>query len=291
MDAKIFENYAKVGKILKDIFLSLRVRPGDKILDIATAVEQEIVRKGGMPAFPANISINEIAAHYTPLPNDEIVVKEGDFVKIDLGAHIDGYIADAAVTFCSGKNDMVMAVENAVNAAMKMMLPGNKVSQVSEAIESEIESKGFRPVSNLTGHSLDKFIFHGPVPIPNVRNTINYEFKVDDVFAIEPFATNGSGSVKDSERTYIFSYLKDHNTRLPESRQVLSLAKKDFSSLPFCERWIKGITPIKFDLAVKQLVAASAIQPHPVLREAGRGLVAQAEHTVIVRDKPVVTTE
>ncbi|MBI3412951.1 MAG: type II methionyl aminopeptidase [Candidatus Aenigmarchaeota archaeon] len=290
MDANIFENYAKAGKILKDIFAALLVKPGDKIVDIADTIENEIVRKGAMPAFPANISINEIAAHYTPIPDDEITIKDGDLVKIDLGAHIDGYIADAAVTFCSNKNDMVVAVQNAVNAAVKLMKPGNKVSQISEAIESEIEAKGFRAVNNLTGHSLDKFTFHGPVPIPNVRNSMNYEFKVDDVFAIEPFATNGSGIVKDSGRTYIFSYLKDHNTRLPESRQVLNLAKKDFSSLPFCERWIKGITPIKFDLAVKQLVAAGAIQPHPVLREAGRGLVAQAEHTVIVRDKPVVTT-
>ncbi|MBI4177364.1 MAG: type II methionyl aminopeptidase [Candidatus Aenigmarchaeota archaeon] len=290
MDAKIFDNYTKAGKILKDIFGALLVRPGDKIVDIADTVENEILRKGGVPAFPANISINEIAAHYTPVPNDEITIREGDLVKVDLGAHIGGYIADAAVTFCSGKNDMVIAVENAVKAAMKLMVPGKKVKDVSEAIESEIESKGFRAVSNLTGHSLDKFIFHGPVPIPNVRNSINYEFKVDDVFAVEPFATDGVGAVKDSERVYIFSYLKDHNTRLPESRQVLSLAKKDFSSLPFCERWIKGITPLKFDLGVKQLVAAGALQPYPVLREAGRGLVAQAEHTVIVRDKPVITT-
>ncbi|MBI4167474.1 MAG: type II methionyl aminopeptidase [Candidatus Aenigmarchaeota archaeon] len=290
MDVKIYDNYTKAGKILEDIFAALRVRPGDKIVDIADTVENEIVRKGAMPAFPANISINEVAAHYTAVPNDAITVKEGDLVKIDLGAHIDGYIADAAVTFCSEKNDMIVAVQNAVNAATKLMVPGKKVSQVSEAIESEIESKGFRPVNNLTGHSLDKFVFHGPVPIPNVRNGIDYEFKVDDVFAVEPFATDGVGAVKDSERVYIFSYLKDHNTRLPESRQVLSLAKKDFSSLPFCERWIKGITPIKFDLAVKQLVAAGALQPHAVLREAGRGLVAQAEHTVIVRDKPVVTT-
>ncbi len=290
MDAKIFENYAKAGKILKDIYAALRIRPGDKIIDIADTVENEIIRKGATPAFPANISINDVAAHYTPIPNDETVVKEGDLVKVDLGAHIDGYIADGAVTFCSEKSDMIVAVTNAVNAAVKLMKPGEKVSDVSEAIESEIESKGFRAVNNLTGHSLDKFTFHGPVTIPNVRNRINYEFKVDDVFAVEPFATDGAGTVKDSERVYIFSYLKDHNTRLPESRQVLNLAKKDFSSLPFCERWIKGITPIKFDLAVKQLIAAGAIQPHTVLREAGHGKVAQAEHTVIVRDKPVITT-
>src|SRR3989338_7723646 len=176
MDAKIFENYTKTGKILKDIFGALLVRPGDKIIDIADTIENEIVRKGAMPAFPVNISINEVAAHYTPVPNDAITVKEYDLVKIDLGAHIDGYIADAAVTFCSGKNDMIIAVQNAVNAATKLMVPGNKVSQVSEAIESEIESKGFRPVGNLTGHSLDKFFFHGPVPIPNVRNSIGYEF-------------------------------------------------------------------------------------------------------------------
>ncbi len=291
MDVKIFESYVKSGRILKDIFEALVVKPGDRLVDIADTVENEIMRKGAVPAFPANISINEFAAHYTPTPGDETVVKEGDLVKIDLGAHVDGYIADSAVTFCSGKNDMITAVRNAVEAAVKMMKPGTKIKDVSEAIESEIESKGFRPVNNLTGHSLDKFIFHGPVAIPNVRNSIDYEFKVDDVFAVEPFATDGAGSVKDSERVYIFRYFKDHNTRLQEGRQVLTLAKKDFSSLPFCERWIKGITRIKFDIAVKQLVAAGAIETYPVLREAAKGRVAQAEHTVIIRDKPVVTTQ
>ncbi len=290
MDAKIFDNYVKSGRILKDIFAALKVRPGDRIVDIADTVENEITRKGAMPAFPANISINDIAAHYTPVPNDSIVVREGDLVKIDLGAQIDGYIADAAVTFCSEKNDMIIAAQNAVNAALKLMVPGKKVKDVSEAIESEIESLGLRPVNNLTGHSLDKYIFHGPVAIPNVRNDIDYEFKVDDVFAIEPFATDGAGSVKDSESCYIFRYFKDHNTRLNEGRQILQLAKKDFSSLPFCERWIKGITPIKFDIGIKQLLAAGAVERYPVLRETGHGKIAQAEHTVIVRDKPVVTT-
>ncbi|MFH0889803.1 MAG: type II methionyl aminopeptidase [Candidatus Aenigmatarchaeota archaeon] len=291
MDVKIFENYTKSGRILKDIFEALVIKPGDKLLDIADTVENEIMRKGAMPAFPANISLNEIAAHYTPTPGDEAVVKEGDLVKVDLGAHIDGYIADSAATFCSEKSDMIVAVRNAVDAATKMMKPGIKVKDVSDAIESEIESKGFRPVNNLTGHSLDKFIFHGPVAIPNVRNDIDYEFKIDDVFAVEPFATDGAGSVKDSEKVYIFRYFKDHNTRLQEGRQVLTLAKSDFSSLPFCERWIKGITRIKFDIAVKQLVAAGAIEAYPVLREVNKGRVAQAEHTVIIRDKPVVTTQ
>src|SRR3989338_5106490 len=131
MDVKIFENYTKAGKILKDIYAALRIRPGDKIIDIADTVENEIMRKGALPAFPVNISINDVAAHYTPIPNDETVVKEGDLVKVDLGAHIDGYIADGAVTFCSEKSDMIVAVTNAVNAAVKLMKPGKKVSDVS----------------------------------------------------------------------------------------------------------------------------------------------------------------
>jgi len=185
---------------------------------------------------------------------------------------------------------MITATQNALNAAIKLMIPGTKIREVSEAIESEIESKGFRPVNNLTGHALDKFVFHGPIVIPNVKNVIDYEFKEDDVFAIEPFATDGQGTVKDTEKVYIFKYVKDKNTRLPEGRQILDMAKKDFSSLPFCERWIKGITRIRFDIASKQLAAAGAIETFPMLREAGKGLVAQSEHTVIVRDKPIITT-
>ena len=137
MDTKIFDSYVKSGRILKDIFEALRVRPGDRVVDIADTVENEITRKGAMPAFPANISINDVAAHYTPVPNDGIVVEEGDLVKVDLGAQIDGYIADAAVTFCSEKNDMVVAARNAVNAALKLMVPGKKIKAPIE-IEEDV---------------------------------------------------------------------------------------------------------------------------------------------------------
>ncbi|MFH1105941.1 MAG: M24 family metallopeptidase, partial [Candidatus Aenigmatarchaeota archaeon] len=165
MEPQAFEKYKKAGKIVRDIFGSLKVQPGTKILALADDIEAELVRKGAKPAFPVNISINEVAAHYTPEFGDETSVKPGDIVKVDIGAHIDGYIADASVSYCSEKNSnesaMIKASEAALEQALKFMVPGKKICEISEIIESEIISKGFVPVGNLTGHALDQYMFHG----------------------------------------------------------------------------------------------------------------------------------
>lgn len=293
MDAQAFEKYKKAGKIVRDVFESLKIEPGTRILELADDIEAELIRKGAKPAFPVNISINEVAAHYTPEPGDETAIKPGDIVKIDIGAHVDGYIADASCSYCSEKNSnessMIKATDAALTQALKAMTPGVKICDISEIIESEILRAGFIPVNNLTGHALDRYIFHGDLTIPNVKNSNKYELKENDVFALEPFATNGTGTVKETDHIMIFRYKQDRLGRLNETRAILTVARDELKALPFCKRWFPNLG-VRFDLAVRQLVALGALEAYPVLREVGKAKVAQSEHTVIVRAKPLVIT-
>ena len=94
------KKYQIAGKIAKEVREEIKktVKEGMPLIDICEKVENWIRAKGGKPAFPCNVSINEIAAHYTSPLNDQQIVPEKAIVKIDIGVHVDGYIADTATT-------------------------------------------------------------------------------------------------------------------------------------------------------------------------------------------------
>ena len=298
MDNDILEKYKKAGKLDRKCLEAGRkmIKPGVKILDVVENIEEIVKKSEAGFSFPINISINEIAAHDTADVDDERVFKEGDLVKLDIGTHIDGYIADSAITVSldSGKDDLMKASQDALKQALKMMKPGNKVSDISEAIENTIRNAGFNPIINLTGHQLDQYVLHAGLEFPNVKTSLQYELQEGDVFAIEPFATDGSGRVTETDKKLIYMFVSDTPTRFPESRKILKAAKEDFNGLPFTNRWmvkkIKNLSPVKLRLILRQLVQKGSIYQYPALKEIKGGRVAQFENTVIVGEKPVVTT-
>jgi len=298
MEKEVLEKYKKAGLICKECldFGSGLIKPGAKILDLVEKIEERITKSGAGFAFPINVSINEVAAHDTADVNEERVFKEGDLVKLDIGVQVDGYIADSARTISlnSGKEEMIKTAERALFEALKVMIPGMHVFTVSEIIEETIRKSGFGPIINLTGHGLDQYKLHARIEFPNVKTGINYQMKDGDVFALEPFVTDGSGKVIETERTFIYMFLSDRPSRFPESRRILEIAEKDFHGLPFAKRWIiqkiPNLSPIKLNLILKQLVQSNSLYEYPALREIKNGFVAQAEHTVIVGDKPIITT-
>src|SRR5215208_6820971 len=95
-----FEYYQLAGRIASRVRENTRNKylVGNTLFQICESIEADIVSRGGSPAFPVNVSLNEIAAHYTAEPVDQIIVNDGDVLKIDIGVHIHGYIADTAVT-------------------------------------------------------------------------------------------------------------------------------------------------------------------------------------------------
>lgn len=298
MEKEILNKYKKAGAILKETldYGCGLIKPDVKILEVVKKVEERIKKLGGEFAFPVNVSINQNAAHDTADIGDERTFKEGDLIKLDAGVQIDGYIADSArtVSLNSGREDLMKASEKALEEALKMMKPGVKIYEVSGVIEDVIKGMGFVPVINLTGHGLDKYDLHARLEFPNVRPSIDYEMKEDEVYAIEPFSSEGAGKVIEGNRIYIYRYLNDMPVRFQESRQILKMAREDFHSLPFTKRWITEkmkISPLKLNLILKQLVQKGSLYDYPVLKDAGNGYIAQKEHSVIVKDTPIVTTK
>ncbi len=286
--------YVEAGKIaagIREETLS-KMKVGQKLLDIAEGIEKKISDSGAKPAFPVNISINEIAAHYTPQINDERAIGPGDLVKIDVGAHIDGYIADMAFSWCCEKSPLIEASQHVLQAGIDAIRPGATVSEVSAAISGAIESAGCGPIVNLTGHSLGRYQFHGGISIPNIPNKNGYVLKDGDVIALEPFVCETPGRVDDSEPVEIYQFVQRRPVRSMEARRILQLAEVDFGGLPFAKRWLaKHVTPFRIKMAMMELERVNAIRSYPVLKDMEGRKIAQAEHTVIVAEQPIVTTK
>jgi len=287
------DKYVRAGKILSDIRKDIlsKLKVGYKILDIAEEIEKKIISSGAKPAFPVNISINEVAAHYTPQIGDTKAIEAGDLVKIDIGAHVDGFIGDMAFTYSSEKSPLIEESKKALQAGIDTIKPGVTVEEISAAINNSIVKSGFGPVVNLSGHTLDRYIFHGGVSIPNVPTNINHTFNEGDVLALEPFVCESSARVDESEPVEIYQLLQKKPVRSMEARKILSLAENEFGGLPFAKRWLADhVSPIRIKMALMELERVNAIRTYPVLKDMEGRKIAQSEHTIIVKEKPVVTT-
>jgi methionyl aminopeptidase len=296
--------YNKSGKIVAKVrkMAVEKVRENMKILDLVEFVENEIRVLGGEPAFPCNISVNEVTAHYTSPPNDESLLKRGDMVKIDLGAQVNGYIADSAVTVLVGEYDslsspegpltneelelqlkMIETAQEALQNAISTVKDGVEVGKIGEVVEDTVTAHGLNPVSNLTGHSMDQWILHAGLSIPNIKEDNSHKIEEGDVLAIEPFVTTGVGRVVGMKDVYIFRFLRNRPLRIRNSRKLLDKIERDYKNLPFAQRWLlDGLKDHKLNLALKQLISSRAVYPYHVLKEKSDARVAQAEHTVIV---------
>ena len=288
MDEAELELFRQVGKIAARIREDSKrlIMVEESLLDIAETVEQMIGEEGAKPAFPVNISINDIAAHYTPEFESTSSLTETDVVKIDLGLEINGALADTAYTVdLGGENGkLVTASEEALGNAIGAVKAGVKVGDISAVIEDTIKGYGFKPIANLSGHMIKSNELHAGVEIPNVRTNDPYVLQEGDIFAIEPFSTTGQGYVEDLEQVEIFSLYMPSNVRMRQSRMIVEHVLKNYGMLPFAERWVRKSFQSKLlvSAALKELLQNHFIRGYPVLREAGRGLVSQAEHTVLV---------
>ena len=300
----MIEMYEKAGKIVSKVRKMAvdYVEEDMKVLDLVEFVEGNVKELGGLPAFPCNISINEVTAHYTSPLGDETLLKRGDLVKIDLGAHVDGYIADSAVSVLVGMDadsspedsplseeeldlslNLIETSQEALESAISTVRDGATLGEIGTAIEDTINARGFNSVSNLTGHSMDQWILHAGLSIPNVREKNDHQVEEGDVLAIEPFVTNGVGRVVDMKETYIYKFIQERPLRMNQARKLLNTIEENYRSLPFAGRWLVKDTPTpKFKMAMRKLISSRAVYPYHVLREKSNARVAQSEHTVMV---------
>ena len=277
------EKYRRAGQILADVLKEARprVETGAKLLDVANFVEEAIASKGALPAFPCNISLDRIAAHYTPTPDDALCFGE-NMVKLDVGVHVDGYIADAAITVdLSGHDRLCEASRAALDAALEIIGPAVSTSQIGAVIEEAIKGYGYRPVANLTGHGLSRYQAHDEPAVPNRGREKGTVLVPGDVIAIEPFATDGSGRISEGPICEIYGLSGPRPVRLPAARALMKEIEKSYSTLPFARRWLKGE---RAEYALTQLLKNGVVHPYPVLWEVEGALVSQAEHTVVITE-------
>jgi methionyl aminopeptidase len=213
-------------------------------------------------------------------------VKEGDLVKVDIGAHLDGYIADTAFTVDLGERaGLVQTIERALEGAIKVVKPGIDIGEIGKVVEETATAAGYKPIRNLTGHGLARWTLHAGLTVPNVKEDTGQKLKVGDVVALEPFITDGAGFVEDQPQVYIFRYLRDRPVRMRMARKLLYDIKRAYRTLPFAERWLaKEMSKVRLELTMRELIGSGAVHPYHVLKERGGGVVAQAEHTVIVAE-------
>ena len=290
MNDEIFEKYREAGVIASGILRegAKGIRTGESYFDLVESIESRVREEGASLAFPLNLSLNEDAAHDTASPKDTRIFERGDVAKLDLGVHIDGYIADTATTVDLGSNSLLLAAsEQALEAAIRKVRPGATAGELGAAIQHEIESRGYRPIANLTGHGLDRYVLHRAPTIPNVGINGGIVLEEGMIFAIEPFATTGSGHVGEKSRMEIYSQISQKPVRIPAARAILE-TMKERHGLPFSRRWLKER---KQDIVLPALVRSQTLHVYPVLSDIPGSLVSQHEHTVIVTaDGCVVTT-
>jgi methionyl aminopeptidase len=285
-------------KIAREIREEMRrtVKEGMPIIDICEKVEGMTREKGGKPAFPCNVSVNEVAAHYTSPPNDEQTIPEKAIVKVDIGVHVDGYIADTATTVCFDPEyvDMVNTAEEALEKAVEILRPGLSMARFGSTIQKTIKARGFKPVSNLTGHLIRRYIIHAGKSLPNAFNLSTSRVKEGEVYGVEPFVTvaNAAGRVDNLPEAHIFRYSKHKSLKNPYSKKILKYIKNNFLTLPFTERWLnKFMSSSSYKNAFAELLSSKSVISYPVFVEASRKPVAQAEYTImIVKDGCVVLT-
>lgn len=273
------DRWRRAGRIAGEAReLGLRLaQPGVARRELADRVEAFIRAQGAEPAFPTNLSRNWEAAHYTPSESDTEVLEPGDLLKVDVGAHIDGAIADTAGTVEVGathRHDRLMkAVRDAVEAGIAAVRPGGPVDAVSRAIERAVHAQGYKPVVDLTGHTIERYLLHAGKSIPSVGGYSTASLAEGEVVAIEPFVTNGNGHIENGPFGNIVRFRNDPGATDP----TLARLFQRFRTLPFTTRWV--VDPEEKS-ALKR--ARRLLQTYPVFVETGRGWVAQAEHTILV---------
>ena len=271
------------------------IKANRKVLDICEEVENIILENKAFPAFPCNISINHEAAHYSPLINDDKKIPENAVVKLDIGAHIDGYISDTAITVSLDPRyqRLLDASRSALEAAIANFRVGMSIGEIGRVIERMIKSQGYKPIRNLGGHLIRRYELHAGVFIPNVYERNIGVIQSDSVYAIEPFATDGAGEVIEGKDVTIYS-LRNPNLRDIKDREkeLLNYIYTNFNYLPFSERWLKdfstSIDELRNDLKI--LTKKGGLRSYPILIEAKKGTVSQFEHTVIIREKSVIVS-
>lgn len=300
------------AQIVNELMVTLvnECKPDVKVLDICEMGDQLLLEKTlkvfkkekemkkGI-AFPTCLSVNNCICHMSPLKSDpEILMKDGDLVKIDLGAHVDGYAAVLAHSFVVGatkdnkvtgrKADVITAAHLASEAAMRMVKPGNENMKVTEAVQKVAESFKCKPIEGMLSHQLKQHIIDGEKAIiqnPTEAQRKEHErceFDVHEVYAVDVLVSSGEGKGREQDAKTTVYKRKDtiYNLKMKASRQFFSEVEKKFSTMPFTIRALEEEKKAK--MGVVECVKHGLVEPFNVLWERDGEFVAQFKYTLLL---------
>lgn len=273
---------------------------GDNIIigETSSVFKREKDMRRGI-AFPTCISINNCICHYSPLKSDpELKLKNGDLIKIDMGGHIDGYIAVVAHSLVVGASkenpitgpaaDVMNAAHQAASVALRLVVPGGENEIVTDAVQKVAESYKCKPISGMLSHELKQFRIDGDKSIiqnpteAQKKSHEKCEFAVNEVYAIDVLISTGDGKGRELDtRATIYKKTDEvYQLKMRASRNVLSDVDKKFGVMPFTLRYFDD--EVKAKMGLKECVNHKLIEPFPVLHEKEGELVAQFKFTVLL---------
>ena len=303
------EDYRKAAEVHKEVrhWCEKWMKPGMSDLFVVENIERKVrelcevegvnTTKAGM-AFPCGVSLNNIAAHQTPYPGDDLYFyKPTDVVKVDFGVHVNGYLIDSAFTMTwDPKYQTVLdCAKDATNTGIKTMGVDVRLCDIGDAIEEvmnsyELEVDGktitLQPIRNLCGHMVDQYHVHAGVSIPICKGGPETKMEENQVYAMETFASSGKGRIED---TGVCSHymcdpnMYEHPIRDSNAKNLLRQLDKNFSTLAFCRRYVDKIGFQKWQLPFKFLVDGGAVNDYPTLADVKGSIVAQFEHTIYLK--------
>ncbi len=288
------DDYIKAGRIAAEVreYGKSLIKKDSLLLGVTENIEGKIKSLGAEPAFPVQLSCNEIAAHFCPEKDDKTIF-EDQLVCLDVGVHVNGFIGDCACSVdLSGKNsELVKASEEALKEATKLLQIGARLGEIGKTINQTIESFGFKPVRNLSGHGLSQWNIHDKPTVPNYDNEDSTELKKGMVIAIEPFATNGIGLIEEKGDPSVFTLTGKKSVRIGFVRNIQKEIEK-LNGLPFTTRWlIQKFSEGQVKYALNQLKLLDILHEYPPLVEKQKGLVSQAENSFLIDDDIVCLTK
>jgi methionyl aminopeptidase len=285
VDRQALDCFRKAGRIAAECreWAKANIRPGVSIRYVLESVEEKIRERGAAPGFPAQSSRNSVAAHYCSSPEDDQCYQEGDCVKVDIGVHVDGYIADtaASVDLSSDKRwtPLIEASRSALAAAIATIEDGVQVGEIGGAIERTILAAGYQPVRNLTGHGLARWKVHTAPQIPNYAERGNGTLKVGMIFAIEPFASTGRGYIREAGKAEVFMMVRPPQKAKGLDRDVLK-AIESWRGLPIARRYFAHLDRDAVEDTLTKLARQGSLVRYPPLVEDDGVMVAQSEHSI-----------
>ena len=289
--------------------LQNKLKPGLTLTEIADMVENatrkftdaEDLKKMDDPksqgiGFPTGLSLNHIAAHFTPNAGDKTVLKYEDVMKVDFGVQVNGNIIDSAwtVAFDPQYDNLLAAVKDATNPGIKevgidvrLTDIGEAIQEVMESYEVEINGKTYqvKPCRNLCGHNIAPWVIHGGKSVPIVKNGDTTKLEEGEHIAIETFGTTGRGYVvPEGECSH---YAKTQHQHLPQptlgsAKRLLKDINQYFGTLPFCRRYLDRLGEEKYLFALNTLVKQGHVQDYPPLCDVKGSYTAQFEHTILL---------